>query len=269
MAEAVHFEDQHRPEETEMSDAKAEKSGGSRLKRFLPLIGLGGLAATGIYYFGDALSFEALRDNREALIAWRDANIVVAALTFTALYAAVTALSIPGALWMTLLGGFLFGAVVATPLIVVGATVGATIIFIVARTSLGETLRATAGPWLKKLEAGFQENAWSYMLILRLVPAAPFFIVNIAPALLGARLGTFVWTTALGIIPGVAVFASVGAGLGEVIARGEQPDLGLIFEPHVLGPLLGLAALSALPVILKAFRKSDPAQEDAADKPAG
>lgn len=231
--------------------------------RFLPLFALVAAGVAGFIFFGDALNFESLRDNREALIAWRDQNVALAALAFLGVYTLVVALSIPGALWMTLLGGFLFGVTLGAPLIVIAATIGATIVFLVARTSLGEALRAKAGPWLKKLEAGFQENAWSYLLILRLVPAAPFFVVNVAPAFLGARLGTFIWTTAVGIIPGTVVFTSVGAGLGEVIARGEQPNIGIIFEPHVLGPLLGLAALSALPVVVKALRGKRDAAETA------
>lgn len=235
-----------------MSDAPAKKKS---WLRFLPLVVLVSAAAAAYAMFGDALSFDTLKDNREALVAWRDANGLIAALVFVAAYVAVVALSIPGALWMTLLGGFLFGTVLGAPLIVLAATIGATIIFLVARTSLGETLRSRAGPWLAKFEAGFQENAWSYLLILRLVPAAPFFVVNLAPAFLGVKTWTFIWTTALGVVPGTVVYTSVGAGLGAVIDAGGEPNLGLIFEPHVIGPLLGLAALSALPIVVKALRR--------------
>lgn len=230
-----------------------EKKPGA-LRRFLPLILLLGAAVAAFFLVGDKLNFDTLRDNREALITWRDQNIFVAAAIFTLIYAIVVALSIPGALWMTLLGGFLFGTALGAPLIVLAATTGATTIFLIARSSLGAALKERAGPWLAKLEDGFKENAASYLLILRLVPAAPFFIVNLAPAFLGVRPLTFIWTTALGIVPGTVVFTSVGAGLGEVIDRGEQPDLGLIYEPHVLLPLLGLALLSALPIVLKALR---------------
>jgi uncharacterized membrane protein YdjX (TVP38/TMEM64 family) len=101
------------------------------------------------------------------------------------------------------------------------------------------------------MERGFREGEASYLLVMRLVPAVPFFVANVAPAFLGARLSTFVWTTFLGIVPGTVVFISVGAGLGEQLERGERPDLGVIFEPHILGPLLGLAALAALPLVLK------------------
>lgn len=238
--------------ETSAPARGARAAGGWR--RLLPFVALIAAGAAAFLLIGDLLSFEALRDNRDALIAWRDANIWLAALTFFAVYTIVVALSIPGAIWLTLLGGFLFGALIGAPLIVLAATLGATMVFLIARSSLGAALKTRAGPWLSRLEAGFRENAASYLLILRLVPAAPFFVVNLAPAFLGVRLWTFVWTTALGIVPGTVVFTSVGAGLGEVIDRGDHPDLGLIFEPHVLGPLLGLAVLSALPILVKALR---------------
>lgn len=235
------------------ADDRAPRSGGWR--RFAPLAALVAVAAAGIWAFGDALSFDALVRNREALLAWRDESLPLALLLFGLAYAAVVALSIPGGIWMTLAGGFLFGVPLGAPLIVVAATLGATALFLVARTSLGAALRERAGPWLARLQDGFRENAASYMLMLRLVPAVPFFIANLAPAFLGVGLWTYVWTTFLGIIPGVVVYASVGAGLGDVIDQGGAPDLGVIFEPHVLGPLIGLAALSALPILLKRLRK--------------
>lgn len=246
-----------RPRETESA---GQRSKPASWRRFAPLAALLAAGVAAFVLVGDQLSFETLRDNREALIAWRDGNIWLAAATFVAAYAAVVALSIPGAIWMTLLGGFLFGVSLGAPLIVLAATLGATLVFLVARSSLGAALKERAGPWLGKLEAGFRENAASYLLILRLVPAAPFFIVNLAPAFLGVPLSTFIWTTVLGIVPGTVVFTSVGAGLGEIIDQGGRPDLGLIFEPHVLGPLLGLAALSALPILVKALRKGPNAE---------
>ena len=232
---------------------QTERSG-SRWLRYAPiaLIAIG--AAAAFMAFGDYLSFDTLRDNREALLAWRDGNYVLAAGAFVLAYTLVVALSIPGALWMTLGGGFLFGVVGGSLLTVVAATIGATAIFLAARTSLGEALRAKAGPWLQKLEGGVRENEVSYMLLLRLVPAVPFFIANLAPAFLGVRLTTYVWTTFLGILPATAVYSWVGAGLGDVLDKGGEPNLGLLFEPHIIGPLLGIAALAALPILIKAFR---------------
>lgn len=215
--------------------------------------------------FRDTLTFEALRDNRDSLISWRDRNYSLAALGYLLAYIAVVALSLPGATIMTLGGGFLFGLLPATILTVFAATAGATLLFLLAKAGFGDALHAriTAGNGdsrLRRIEAGLRENAFSYLLTLRLVPAFPFFLVNLAPAFLGVSLRTYVVATFLGIIPGTAVYAWIGAGLGEVFARGETPDLSLIFDPIVLGPLIGLAALALLPVILKHVRGRSPAE---------
>ena len=223
-------------------------------RRLAPLALLILGAAAGLWAFGDYLSFEALEANRERLLAWRDANYAAAALTFMGVYVLAVAFSVPGAVWLTLAGGFLFGAVFATLYVVVAATIGATLIYLAAKTGLGDALRDRASGWLRRLEDGFRSNEVSFMLALRLIPAVPFFIANLAPAFLGVRPWTYVWTTFLGIIPGAAVYASVGAGLGAVFARGERPDLGIIFDWPVLGPLLGLAALSLLPAAARALK---------------
>ncbi|HUF57413.1 MAG TPA: VTT domain-containing protein, partial [Thermohalobaculum sp.] len=196
-----------------------------------------------------------LAENRDALIEWREENVLRAALVYVVGYAVVVAFSIPGAVWMTIAGGFVFGLVPATLLTTVAATLGAAAVFLAARTSLRDTLRARAGGWLKRLDREFQEGEISFLLVMRLVPIVPFFVANLAPAFLNVRMTSFVWTTFVGIIPGTAVFSSIGAGLGGVIDRGERPDPGVIFEPYVLGPLLGLAALAALPVVVRKWRR--------------
>lgn len=227
---------------------------GNMVRRIAPLA-LIGVAALGAFLFlRDYLSFEALAENREALIAWRDGSYLLALLTYVAVYAVVVALSLPGAIWLTLGGGFLFGALMGTTAAVVGATIGATGIFLAARTAIGDMLRKKAGAAIARMEAGFREDSVSYMLFLRLVPVFPFWLVNLAPAFLGVSLITFFWTTLVGIVPGTLVFSWVGAGLGEVFARGETPDLSIIFDPAVLGPILGLAALSVTPIIIKRLR---------------
>jgi uncharacterized membrane protein YdjX (TVP38/TMEM64 family) len=137
---------------------------------------------------------------------------------------------------------------------VVGATLGATMLFLAARTALGDVLRARAGPSLRKLEAGFRENELSYMLVLRLVPLFPFWLVNLAPAFLGVRTSTFIIGTFVGIIPGALVFASVGTGLGAILASGGTPDGSALLQPHVLLPIGGLVILALIPVVLKRFR---------------
>jgi uncharacterized membrane protein YdjX (TVP38/TMEM64 family) len=238
-----------------MSDQyMTSENAGFSVKRALPLVAIL-VGAVALYIFGsDYLSFDALKENREALLAWRDANYFIAALTFIAVYAVTTALSFPGGLALTLTGGFLFGTWFGAAFAVSGATTGAIAIFLAAKTGLGDALRDRAGGWVKKAEAGFRENEISFLLIMRLVPAIPFFAANIVPAFLGASTLHYAWTTFIGIIPGALVYASVGAGLGAVFAAGQDPNFGLIFEPQVLGPLLGLAALSALPIIIKKFR---------------
>lgn len=237
-------------------DAPPEEDGDQRgWARYLPILVVVLGAAVAIFFFRDWLSFDRLAQNREALVAWREENIVLAGAAYVGLYALAVAFSVPGAIWMTIAGGFLFGLVTGTLLTTFAATLGATGIFLAARTSLREPLREKAGGWLKWLDKEFEEGEISFLLIIRLIPAIPFFIANLAPAFLNVSLFNFVWTTFVGIIPGSAVFTSIGAGLGEVIERGERPDPGVIFEPHILGPLLGLAALAALPVIVKKWRK--------------
>jgi uncharacterized membrane protein YdjX (TVP38/TMEM64 family) len=225
------------------------------LRRVAPLAALlvGALAAA--VFARDYLSFEALATNREALLEWRDSNYFTAIAVYALVYAVMVAFSAPGAVWMTIGGGFLFGVVAATPTVVVAATVGATAIFLAAKHGLGDMLREKARGWLRRFEDGVRDNDVSFMLVLRLVPAVPFFIANLVPAFLGVRTRTYIWTTLVGIIPGAAVYASVGAGLGEVFEAGETPDLGVIFEPHVFLPLLGLAALAALPTAYKLIKK--------------
>lgn len=222
--------------------------------RWLPiaLIGVGALVA--FFYGRDYLSFDALSENRDALTGFRDRNFPLTVAIYMGLYVIAVAFSVPGAVWLTIAGGFLFGTALATSATVVAATLGAMLIFCAARSSLGAVLHEKAGRWLTRIEAGFRDGEVSYLLIMRLVPAVPFFIANLAPAFLGVRLRTFAWTTLVGIIPGTAVYASVGAGLGSVLDMGGEPDLGVIFTPGVLGPLLGLAALSALPLVLRKLR---------------
>lgn len=201
------------------------------------------------------LSFETLRDNRDALVEWRSRNTLFTGLAFIAGYALAVALSLPGAVWMTIAAGFLFGPVVATIYVVIAATLGATAIFLAARYAFSDLLRAKAGRAVRKMEAGFRENALSYLLALRLVPIFPFWLVNLVPAFLGVPLRTFVIGTFFGIIPGSIVYTLVGNGLGAVLETGGRPDLGLIFSPEILAPILGLALLSLLPVAYKGLRR--------------
>lgn len=208
------------------------------------------------WYFGlfKYLSFEAIRAQREELTAFVAANQVLAFGIFIAVYFAVTSLSIPGALWITILGGYLFGLVGGSIATIIGATLGATALFLMARYLLADTLRARAGPFLQRLEAGFKNNAVSYLLTLRLVPVVPFFIANIAPAFLGARLTTYVWTTAVGIIPGVIAYTWIGAGLGAAFDSGKAPDVAA-FARELAPAFIALALLAIAPAIYRQFKR--------------
>ena len=238
-----------------MSEENVEaKPSGFRWKKLWPLVVLAA-GAVAFFAFGinDYITLDALKENRAALQTLVAENVFLAAAVYIAIYTLMVAFSVPGALIATLTGGFLFGTIFGGLYTVVGATIGATIVFLAAKTALGDALRAKAGPGIRKMEEGFRQNAFSYLMVLRLVPLFPFFLVNLAPAFLGVPLRTYVIATFFGIIPGTFVFASVGNGLGAVFDAGDDPNLGIIFQPEVLGPILGLAALSLVPVLYRHF----------------
>ena len=231
------------------------QTGTGWLRRLWPLLALAAAIALAFALGLDRyLRLEVLQQNRALLLDLVAQRPVVVALGYLAIYVAAVALSLPGAVILTLAGGFLFGTAVASVLVVIGATLGACLVFLVARTALGDALRARAGPWLSRMEAGFARNAFSYLLVLRLVPLFPFWLVNLVPAFLGVPLGTFAAATLIGIVPGAVVYASVGAGLGAVFDAGGTPDLGLILQPRVLLPLLGLALLALVPVAYRRWK---------------
>jgi uncharacterized membrane protein YdjX (TVP38/TMEM64 family) len=231
----------------------------AQLKRFLPLAVLL-LAIVAAFGLGldDYVSFEQLERNRAQLLAFVERHPLLAPLVFMLIYAAVIALSIPGGAILTMAGGFLFGVVAATCYVVIAATCGATVVFLIARTALGDSLRHKAGPAMRRMEAGFRENALSYLLFLRLIPVFPFWLVNLVPAFLGVPLRTYVLATLVGIIPGSLVYASVGNGLGAVFEAGGRPDLGIIFKPEIILPIIGLAVLAILPVAYKKIKAGQP-----------
>ena len=209
----------------------------------LLLGGLGLAYATGLHR---VLSFDVLAEHRAMLAGWVAARPVATALAFGLAYVVVVAFSLPGAAVMSLAGGFLFGPWLGTALIVPAATLGACLLFLGARHALGRTLAERGGATLERISATLRRDGFWYLLSLRLLPVVPFWLANLAPALAGMRLRSFALATAIGIIPGSAVYAGIGAGLGEVFDRGGRPDLGLILSPTILLPLLGLAALSLL-----------------------
>ena len=203
------------------------------------------------------LSFDTLQTHREALLGFRDANFAGIVALFLGAYILIVAFSLPGAAVASVTGGFLFGLWLGTTLNVLAASIGAIAIFWAARLGLGRVLSArieTSDGTLKNIKNGLHNNEISVLFLMRLVPVVPFFVANLLPALVGVRFVNFALTTVLGIIPGALVFTWIGVGIGEVFDRGERPDLSLLWEPQVIGPILGLCALAALPILIKAIR---------------
>jgi uncharacterized membrane protein YdjX (TVP38/TMEM64 family) len=227
--------------------------------KLLPLLVIATAAIAGLVWLRPYLTFDALAANREALEAFVADNYLLAVAAFVAVYIGIVALSLPGATIATLAGGFLFGLVPGVFYNAGAATLGAVLIFLAARMGLGERLAAridASSGSIGRLKRGLDRDQWSVLFLMRLVPVVPFFVANVIPGLLAVPLHRYLVTTAIGILPGALVYTSVGAGLGEVFDEGSRPDLGLIFEPHILLPLLGLSLLAALPMILRPLRKT-------------
>jgi len=251
--------------------SRAETGGNNALRRFVPLAVV--LLAMVVVFASGAhrhLSLETLVQHRMAIDAFIDRHMVTALAVFVVTYIVVVALSIPGALFLTITSGILFGTLIGGAASVVGATTGATVIFLIARGACGENLIRRAGPLACKLAAGFRADAFSYLLFLRLVPAFPFFLVNLVPAVAGVKLRTFVAATAIGIVPATFAFAFFGSGLDSVLAaqegryraclalgRAECPihfDIGMIVTPQLLAAFAALGALALIPVLVKRLR---------------
>jgi len=222
------------------------------MKRWWPLVLL--LILMVAAYISGALSFlsfENIKSHRALIQGTIESHPFWSATLYTLIYIVATSLSLPGATPLTILGGFFFGIPEATICVVVGATVGATTIFLVARTALGDFLRKRAGPFLKKLEKGLLKNTASYLLFLRFIPLFPFWIVNIAPAFFKVRLSTFIWTTSVGIIPGSYVYTQAGSSLGDVFEHGEAFSLDSIFTTEMKFSLILLALFAIIPIFVK------------------
>ncbi len=235
------------------------KEGGRKASgavRFLPAILL--VAGLALFFALDLeryVTLDALRAHRALLQAYVAAHPVTAPLLFAAAYVLIVACSVPVGAVMTLAGGFLFGVPEGSALVVVSATLGASIVFLATRTALAERVRARLGPSLLKMQDVIRANAFNYILVLRLVPVFPFFVVNLAAGLLGVRFRTYALATFIGIIPGTVVYAGLGNGLGSLFDKGVEPRLDVIFRPAILYPLLGLAGLTLFPVLWRAFRR--------------
>lgn len=220
-----------------------------------PLILIAGLALFFALDLQRYLSLDTLRLHRLALQAWVQGHPWTAPLGYMLAYVLVVTLSVPGATVMTLSGGFLFGAMAGALYAVIGATVGATLLYLVAKTSLGDYLLARAGGRLERMRRGFADDALSYLLVLRLIPIFPFFLVNLAPAFLGVPWRVYVVATFFGIMPAGFIYALAGAGIGDVLDRGGALTVGGVLTPQILAALCGLALLALLPVIYKGFQR--------------
>lgn len=226
-------------------------------RKWIPALLLAlGLAGVLLLDLDRFLSFEALHGHRVWLASEVAAHPVRSAAYFFLAYTAATALSVPGGAVLTVAGGFLFGTLAGAGLVLGAATLGASIVFLAARTALGGMLRRRAGPFLTRMEEGFRSDGFTYLLVLRLVPLFPFWLVNLVPAFFGMSLRRYALATLIGIAPATLVFASLGSGLGAVFDTGGTPDLGMLLSPSLLLPMLGLAGLALVPVLYRRFWKS-------------
>lgn len=237
------------------------------IHHWLPLIILIGLLVVFLSFrFDNYLSFEVLKANHDLLISWANKHYFMAPFLFIVCYIFSVAISLPGAVYLTLAGGFLFGIFWGIIFVVIGATIGATIIFFAVRTSLGKWLAQKTSGWIGRMRQGFRHNAFAYLLTLRLVPLFPFWVVNIVPALLDVNAKTFIGATLIGIIPGSTVYVMVGNGLSHVFAANQTPNIHIIFEPQILGPLFALAVLSLIHPIYQWVARNHHKQQKTTDK---
>ncbi|MDF1677353.1 MAG: TVP38/TMEM64 family protein [Legionellaceae bacterium] len=216
------------------------------------------LLLLGLFFHFDLyryLSFEQLKLHRAVLIDWTQHYLLWALVIFAGIYILSVAISIPGAWFLTLTAGFLFGPFLGTAVVIISATLGAFCVYLAVRFALRDWVADKAAQWLKKMEQGFQGDAFSYLLFLRLVPLFPFWLVNIVPALLGVSSRVFLLATFLGIMPGSFVYVLVGNGMGHVFDANQTPSLEILKDPVVLLPLSALGVLALVPIIYRKLKK--------------
>ena len=229
---------------TEMQAAEATGGGGTTKIVLAVMIAC---AICAFFYFDleRFLSLYAVKQNRDDLLAFTEANYAGAVALFVVCYIAVTALSLPGAAIMTLAGGFLFGSLFGTLFVNLGATTGATLAFLTARYLLRDWVEARFGSWIGPVQEGFSRNAFSYLMTLRLIPLFQFFVVNLVSGLTRVNVGTYMFATALGIIPGSFVYAYAGRQLGTINSLKE------IASPNVIAAFVLLGLLALVPILYK------------------
>ena len=219
-------------------------------KLLVALILLGGVGAFVYFDLSRFLSLDTIKTNRDTLLGYTESHFGSAIAIFIVVYILQTAFSLPGGAILTLTGGFLFGSVVGTVIVNIGATIGATLAFLAARYLLREWVESKFGNRLAPIQAGFAQNAFSYLMTLRLIPAFPFFLVNLVSGLTRVNIGTYVLATSIGIIPGSFVYAFAGRQLGTISSLSE------IASPPVLLAFTLLGLLALVPVAYKKFGSS-------------
>lgn len=233
----------------------------AKWKRFLPLaIVAGGLAFAYAMGWHRFFTLEFLAESREAMTAYVANNYALSIIGFTALYAVAVAFSFPAASILTIFAGFLFGWHVGGLAVAIGATAGATAIFLVARSAFGDFLKEKVGGRVKNLAEGFEKEAFSYLLVLRLAPVFPFFVMNIAPALFNVPVRTYVIATLIGILPGTFAYTFLGQGVGSVLeaaeSAGTTPSVGDLVTTEITIAFVALAVVAAIPMVIKRLRKT-------------
>jgi len=233
---------------------------GSLVWRFGPvaLVVLGLLLgyALGIQNY---LSLGFLAQRRDELRSFVDDRYALSAVAFLAAYILAVAFSFPAASILTIFGGFLFGWIVGGALVAVGATAGAALLFLATRSAFGGFLRQRVDGVAKRLAEGFRENAFGYLLAIRLAPLFPFFVVNIAAALFDISLARFIAATFFGILPGTFAYAYLGQGVDSVLAAaksaGREATIADLVTRDITLAFFALAVVAVVPTIVSQWRR--------------
>ena len=200
------------------------------------------------------MSLDSFRAHQIEIVKFIQSKYYLSVLIFIGLYVFSTALSIPGALILTMMGGYLFGALLGALFSLIGAIVGASILFIAARSAFGELLKPKIGSSIERMRNELTKNAFFYLLFVRLTPVFPFFVVNIAPAFLNISFSKYFFASFLGMIPGAAVYALMGSGLNKTLLTGEGFDKIPNVSLEFLAGLVGLAVLSLVPIVIRRWK---------------
>jgi uncharacterized membrane protein YdjX (TVP38/TMEM64 family) len=214
---------------------------------FLSLI----IAVAAASWLTHDIGWTSLAHHQVELLRWVKADPLQAAGAYMLVYVLTTALSMPHAALLTMAGGLMFGPVLTLILTSISSTTGATLLVLALRSILADTLRRQRRRIPDSVRLGLERDGMSYLLFVRVLPLFPFWVVNLAAAIVDVRIRVFVPATLIGVLPMTYVLASIGAGLGDVLAAGHTPDLSEIFQPHILLPLAGLAGLSLIPIVLR------------------